>query len=227
MVNYIVWHVVRDGSNMLMSMLHQTGLAGVTNFERCGFHVGFQTMNEVDFKKRSLDYLEMQRTPNGISGCKAGFSYAQNIKKFTKNPNLVRWWIDQFDVHFLLRRRDMVAQSVSTFFAGHTKQWHSNSPVQNVKIPEYSFDEIAQIHANIEGQIYERNQYFRFIQLRCFMLEYEAIVENPSNYFKYILARLEIPWNKNAPLPQIEKQSDPVKDAYIARFKNEVKEKSK
>lgn len=219
-MRYVCWHVGREGSNMLMSMLAQTGVAGIANYERAGFHVGYKNQTIPQFKENTRAFFKMQETPNGVQGCKAGFTYVDNIRKFTKTWEAPYWWIKGFHLHFKLSRRDKVAQAVSAYFAGHTKRWTSES-TSDIPNPPYDYHAIAITLTNVIGEEARRDAYLTYLGIEPYRLWYEDICANPERSLTFIINRLNIPERYIFKQAIIQKQIEPLKREYINRFRAE------
>lgn len=219
-MRYAIWHCGRDGSNMLMSMLHQTGIAGIADYESAGFHVGFENMTLHEFKRRALAYFRSQETANGVQGCKAGFDYIDQIRKYTRPQEweAIDWWIEGFEKHIFLSRYDKIAQAVSSLFAGHTKQWHSNSPVRQYTPPPYDVTVISHTIAELKAREYRRDQYFALMGIPYQYFFYEDIAAEPQQKIADIFAYLQIQDAYTFKAAHIQKQIDPLKKQYIQRY---------
>lgn len=216
-MRYVVWHQGRDGSNMLMSILHQIPGAGLSDFEQCGFHVGWASYTEAEFITLCDQYFAHQSTPNGVAGCKAGFSYVDQIAKHSGSFRTAANWVKQFDLHIMLLRTDTAAQAVSTFIATKTKRWRYDS-VSDKPFPEFDFEEIAYIEANILGERTKREQFFKSLGIRFMYVIYETLVYDHAYSVKRILDVLNVSCD-DIPLPLIQRQLDERKTAYVIKYK--------
>lgn len=220
-MKYIVWHTARSGSNMLMSILHQTGVAGIRNFEECGYHVGYDRRPSVEFWQDNEIYFDKQITENGVIGCKAGFTYIDNLHKMTRNWNDIKLWVDQFDKHIVLTRLNKLAQSISAYFAGHTKQWHSDSPNTGIEPPQYNHCTIANGIARLAGEEERFFVYFEHMNIDYLHIYYEQLIDTPQAQLIRIMDYLGIR-DEYQYLPSvITKQLHPLKTEYITRYKRD------
>jgi len=217
-MRYVIWHCGRDGSNMLLSLLHQTGVAGISDYEKGGYHVGYEAMSLPEFKQRTTNYFKAQETPNGVQGCKAGFDYVDQIRKFVKNWAAIDYWIEGFDKHLVLSRYSKTRQAVSMLFAGHTKQWASYSPTTPYTPPTYDECAITSSIAELVGRETRRNTYLDMMHIRYKPIFYEDIVKYPEYILADIMDYLGIHEPYTFKGAHTEKQSDPLKEQYIERY---------
>lgn len=220
-MRYIVWHVERSGSNMLMSLLSQTGYAGIADYRNCGYFIGYNPISESEYDKIECRYFENQRTPNGIEACKASLSYLEVIQEFVSWRKAIDWF-QSFDKHIVLKRRDVIAQAVSFLFAGMTKEYTSEIQTGKPR-PDYDYDRIAYIISEIEGRYCQLESFLELQKVKPLVIYYEDVVDKQLLTMHKILNFLDIRELYSPKDALIQKQVDSLKTEYIERFKRECK----
>lgn len=218
-MRYVLWHVERSGSNMLMSLLSQTGLAGISDYPNCGYFIGFDKLSPEAYRKIESAYFAKQATPNGIAGCKAALSYLQDIERLA-SWELAIAWFQGFERHVILKRRDVYAQAVSFYFASATKEYTSDIQSQRPK-PPYDAPRIAYLVADIQGRYTRLESFLQLQGIAPFVLYYEDIVAQQQLEMQKLLDYLGIASPYQVQEASIQKQEDSLKTAYIERFMQE------
>ena len=214
-MNYILWHTPRTGSNFLCNLLHLTQVAGIKDYENCGFHIPQmykENLSTEQFLTLSNLYLDRQRTTNGISGCKGGITYYDEIKKQVGNDAAYEWF-GLFDKHIFLMRRDLVGQAVSALFAGHTKRWTSKSKT-DIPDPAYHKGSIMNTMCEVAGQNARLLYMFGECGIEPKFVYYEDLLIDAPTMLKEIMHFLNIEDEYTFRPAEIEKQLNPKKLKY-------------
>lgn len=220
-MRYVIWHLPRTGSNMLMGLLSQTGSTGINDYLNCGFFVGTPPPAE-DWDQRVEEYFSQQRTPNGVEGTKLGFPYVAEILTEI-GPHRFSEFIRSFDRHFYLTRGDLVAQAVSYEWAGGTKQWNSWDVDNDIarrsgSYPEYSREAISRRITRFSNTLLEFESLFAEHGLHPIRFVYENLVNDSQSHIKSIcrsVGILDIPSVK----PITRRLYVEEKQQFIARYR--------
>ena len=227
-INYIIWHANRSGSNLLSNLLHKTGVAGIVDYEQCGFHIPQMYNDRLDqaqFKRLALEYHEMQRTTNGASGCKGGLPYVDLIKKHV-NIHAALDWATSFYANIHLIRRDKVAQAVSALFAGTTSLFTSQSPPNNRPLPKYNYNILSYTIAELRGDDARTKSFLNEQGIRYLTVYYEDLIADMPGNVTRIIKYLGINDQYKIHPPDLQRQSHPLKDEYIQKYHTERNHKN-
>lgn len=224
-MKYLVWHTPRTGSNVLMSMLHQTKVAGVADYINCGFPLGAQgPIERGDFLKKLHEYEDKQTTENGIFACKLSWDELAKLCQYI-GVDYVYDWLSTIDHHVYLYRVDTVAQAVSLYIASKRKYFSTTALDNGVAIkptPEYNYDEIAFRHMMIQRDITAIQTYFEDFKIYPIKISFESMTrsvgslrESAGLILKALGQDTEV---LNDIIPQIQKQINPLKMQYRDRW---------
>lgn len=221
-IQFIVWHTPRSGSNMLMNMLHQTGVAGVRDYINCGFFVGYADSwnTNTNFEKKCNEYLQSQKTKNGVIGCKSGMFYFQDFRKVIGDYKVDKL-LSTFTHHIWLQRHDKLRQSVSRVIASSTNIWSTlavDNGTQETKNPTYSRTLIDKFLGKIDDENQAIEDYFASQGITPHVVYYEDICKSAPTELRKIIHFLGITDTYVFRQATIRKQIDLRKDDFIARY---------
>ena len=221
----LTWHSPRTGSNLLMNMLHQTGIIGVANYEQCGFPLGsIGTIKPHKFQDKLQEYEASQTTDNGVFNCKLSWEgLIHLINQVGLAP--VYAWLETIDKHVYLYRHDTIGQAVSMFIAGKRAYFSTLKLDKGETIlptPDYSYEEIAYRRMIIERHRAEMETYFEDFCIEPLRISYEAMTITESSIqetVKLVLSYCGLECDKIEQIrPEIRKQVNPAKEQYKDRF---------
>lgn len=223
-MKYLVWHTPRSGSTLLCDMLHQTKVAGICDFKRCGFPLGAQDKIEArDFAKKLEDYEASQTTENGVFGAKLSWDGLAKLCQWV-GVQPVQDWLNTIDLHIYLYRFDIVAQAVSLYIANKRRYFTTmRNPVNDT--PIYNYNEIAFRVMLIKRDTTAIESYFVEHGITPTAISFETLTRNP-NHLKLMTKGILVSLNQDPDCvdkiePQIKKQENPAKAEYIERYKRE------
>lgn len=225
----IVWHTPRTGSNLLMNLLHHTGVVGIKSYIDCGFFVGFKQDSSQVWETNIESYFSAQRTvywnKYEIEVAKVGIDYFSDLKvKGLSSMKTLNVFLKTVDLHIVLQRIDVVAQAVSLYFAASRNYYSTTAALKNVKNPpEYDEDEITWRIMRIRSDQMRLKMLFLIKKIQPLPLYYEYLSNDPKRYTTELLDGLEIDSNDwHFIHPTIQKQVHPLKTQYIQRYKETV-----
>ena len=155
----------------------------------------------------------LRTTPNGVFGLHAHFDQfvtALRLGLFGRCLPAPRF--------LYIRRRDLLGQAISLVHARQTRQWTSNGAASG----EAAYDGRA-IREALHGLIQQNANwelYFAEAGIEPCLLVYEELVTAPERELARICAFLGIDWDGGFERPRasIDRQVDPAKQAWRARF---------
>lgn len=205
-----------------MSLLSKTGLAGVADYEQCGFPLGNNvSVNTQDFEEKINEYEQSQVTPNGVFGCKISWEQFRVFQQAV-GAHIAYVWLWNVDHHILLHRGDKVAQAVSFHIARQRQYFSSLKSDRGQYIdPTPPYDYHAITAAKIEVETYDfQNQ--RLLDAYGFIPEivrYEDLVAHRTIVMDSLFKMMGLPAvNFGALQPHIRQQKNPAKEKYRNQY---------
>ena len=226
-ITYLLASVPRAGSTYFSHVLWRTGCLGAP-LE----YLNYEPLGPYGFAARSADaqldlwrsVLKRRCSPNGVFGLKAFPMQLQSLEQ--SNPVLLRVVLavllakDRPRHVVYLRRRDIVAQTVSYARANMTGVWRKEQESAAPREMEYSQDQLeaAERGIGLQQSVWER----MFIDLRIDPLElwHEDVLDNPAQAIKQVAQYLGVPIERSSKvaIPEIRKQSPGNTQAWIDRY---------
>jgi LPS sulfotransferase NodH len=207
-----------------MNMLHQTGVAGVADYINCGFFIGYywNWNKNHSFENRCLQYLNKQKTPNGVIGCKGGMSYFDEYRTIVGDLKVDRL-LDSFTHHIWLQRQKKVEQAVSRIVAASTKIWSTiqiDKGIDEFSEPVYSRKNIDDNIAKIADENKAIEDFFTDRNITPHIVYYEDIVKSAPSELSKIIQYLGITEPYVFKQATIRKQIDSRKDEFIRLYES-------
>jgi LPS sulfotransferase NodH len=224
-MRYAILHTPRTGSNVLCDCLVQTNMAGMRDLMDAGFFIGYGASTPQAYQSGAVDaYFKRNETPNGIQGCKIGWDYIEHLNKCLGWGEVDKI-LTSFDRFILLTRDDVVAQAVSRAFARLSKKWTSlDSPDDEVVDMEgkYNQDRISYFISQMAGHNKSIQVWLDLHRVNPLHMTYE---DNSLDWQAAVETLLHfIGVHTNVPLisPKLQKQSHPLKTAWIQQYKESI-----
>ena len=226
-ISYLLASVPRAGSTHFSHVLWQTGCLGAPleylNFEPAGPY-GFAA--ESGSAQLDLWHSAMRRrcSPNGVFGLKAFPMQLQQLER--TNPALLEGVLaamlprDRPRRIVYLRRRDLLAQTVSYARATMSGVWRSDQEGAGSAAPDYSQE---QLEAAERGILFQQNVWERmFDDLRIDPLElwHEDVLADRAAAVRHVAEYLGVAVDPAAAvqIPEIRKQSRGDAQAWMERY---------
>ena len=221
-MRYAIWHTPRSGSNLLCNLLHLTGVAGIADYENCGFCVGFgEELKNKNLVALADEYFDKQRTLNGVAGTKLSMEYIRDILPYVGRRDVYKV-LRRFDRHIFLTRRDKVAQAVSFIFA-QDQNYFSTRSSPTGELSQYSDERITMTMGYLKALEEDNQTWLARYTPYTPTVTYDDIASYTSRFLpmKNIFIHLGITWDKKyADLePQIDKQVDNRKLDWVKKYK--------
>lgn len=218
-MRYAILSTPRTGSNALCDLLAQTGIAGMKTVKDASFFIGYGPDVREAHTRAVEDYFERNRTENGIEGCKIEYDYLEHLSMWL-SPGMVARILRRFDCFIVLRRQDVIAQAVSRLIAMQTGQWtsedgRSGEPVYDGEAITYH---IAHIRA---GEEFYRQMLMGFRHSSHLLLYYEHNIKDWQIAVNRVLRHIGAGTCEMPLAHHLQKQVDPCKEAFIARYQAE------
>lgn len=208
----------RSGSNYLASLLRTSGK----------IHGLGEALNAETVIKRATqwdvtnfpDYFQRFATSDKAEvGVKA--SWDQLLMLF-------RFGIDKmFDGFKLIyvRREDSVAQAVSRHIAFQTGKWTSETKVAEPIEPAFDTADIARHLYAVQHSNQMFEAIFQILDLDVYRVTYERIVYRPNQSARVVMGHLghDLPDWKARRDVRMKRQSNALNDAFVGRFRDEMK----
>jgi LPS sulfotransferase NodH len=218
-MRYAILSTPRTGSNALCDLLAQTGIAGMKNVHDASFFIGYG-IGVVDGYANAVEaYFERNQTENGIEGCKIEYDYLEHLSMHLP-PGSIGHIMKRFDCFIVLRRQDVIAQAVSRLIAQQTGQWTSEDsrggePVYDCAAITYH---IAHIRA---GEAFFREMLLGLGHTNHLLLYYEHNIRDWQIAVNRVLRHIGVGMRDMQLEHHLQKQVDPCKEAFIARYQAE------
>jgi len=221
---YAICSTERSGSNYLSSRLWQTGLCGAPQESFNYYTIMFQLAQRMNARniQEYVEALFRHRTSaNGVFGFKAHwgqFLFLSRLSDMLPRFQPLRY--------LFIDRKDVLAQAVSFAIARQTDQWtHLLEPVRE---PVYDRRQIARCLREIKAQNAHWQRWFEEARATPYRVGYEAFCADPDRTVERILQFLEIEQRHGIPpftAPPAERQSDPRKAEWVARYQEESQQR--
>lgn len=222
---YVICSTPRCGSTYLAREMWGSGLCGApheyfnffTVMMRYSARLG--TYSLPDYVNR---VLALRTGPNGVFGFKAHLDQYLFFRELSSQ-------FQRFQplTYIQIYREDLVAQSVSRAIARQTKQWTADQPVKGEA--RYDAAEIAAGVAEAERANRSWQRVFQQAGVEPLRISYEALCRDPALTVRQVIDFLGLDMTSAVPveaLPPIVRQSDPRKDEWSARYREETAEQS-
>lgn len=226
-MKYLIWASPRTGSNLLCNLLHRTGVAGIKDYVNCGFPLG--SLGEIhpnQFQAKLTEYELSQTTANGVFGCKLSWEGLLSLERMIGLRPIIKW-LSTVDRHIYLTREDVVAQAVS-FYIAKNRSYYSTLKTDGREhvedTPPYNFDAIALEYMRLRTYDVQIRTFLFNYNVPHFSVSYERLTYDAHAMHVIltdVLDYLGLPKHTDPITPQIRKQTNPAKKAYIQRFRVE------
>jgi len=217
---YMLCSSPRCGSTWLCTLLWRTGLAGAPdeyfNYYATMLHYArrWPVRTLADYTR---EVLRRRTGPNGVFGVKCHYDQFRLIRDLPRVMEQIQ------PLRFIhLDRADEVAQAVSAAFAVRSGQLRSFEPVQ--REPVYSAAHIDRRLAMTRQFRAQWTKFFASAKVEPHRVLYEDLLAAPEATIDGILRYLGVTGRAAPPLtapPLPERQSDPRKAEWIARYRRE------
>lgn len=220
-MKYLIWATPRTGSTLLCDMLHQTKVAGICDFTRCGFPLGAQSKIEArDFAKKLKDYEASQTSKNGVFGAKLSWDGLAKLCQWV-GVAPVQAWLNSIDVHIYLYRKNIIDQAVSLYIA-NKRRYFTTMRKPKHDTPPYSYDEIAFRVMLIKRDIEAIRTYFFEQNIAPISISFETLTRD-KQHLKLMTKGILTTLGQNGDCvdtinPQIKKQVNHLKGEYYAQY---------
>lgn len=217
---YMICSSPRSGSTWLCTLLWRTGLAGAPdeyfNYYATMLHYARRWPVRT-LAAYTREILRRRTGPNGVFGVKCHYDQFRLIRDL---PRVIE------QIHPLrfiyLDRADEIAQAVSAAFAVRSGQLRSFEPVE--REPVYDAAHIDRRLAMTRHFRAQWTQFFASANVKPYRVLYEDLLAAPEATVEGILRYLGVTGTAAAPLtapPLPERQSDPRKAEWLARYRRE------
>ena len=207
----------RTGSNALCDVLSSGKTLGHVD----AFFAGYGANLHDEFDDKAVGYIG-NHSYNGNFATKIMWDYLDHLAQQLKRPGFVADWLYDFDRVLWLYREDTVAQAVSWFFALGNGQWHTQDKAKR-EDPEYNYRQIAHHLGMIEGYNKRTELFVKTCPAEHLSISYEFIVGSTwQTMAEYLFAWLGLRPLEKFREPVYQKQSHPLKDEYIKRFRHDM-----
>ncbi len=229
-VAYAIACTPRTGSTLLIDLLMSLGVFGFPREHLRDGVLSLSEFSQFNFSRWMEEVMAHQQTANGVFGTKLIGNFFLRAEQLLKQQKLVARSPDDMAWKILrLRRRDTIAQAVSTFLAQKTGVFFEHSDNQKLTRRQqleqmrYDFEAIDYHHRNIQRQEQSMDRIFLSSQLPQLDIEYEALLENPSRELLRIHEFLELdaPAGFSAPEPAVSRLDDTVSAAICQRYRSD------
>lgn len=220
--SYLITASPRCGSQLLASLLANTGLAGFPDEIFNPWHMGDAT----NFFPADLVYdsehvrglVTKHTTPNGVFGSKAHFFQVTNFVGLDRLEGLYPTPLK----YIALSRRVTERQAVSLARAEQTNAF--NSEMESTREPHYNFFQILQCAREIRVQTKGWEMYFMQREISPCRVVYEDLVADQKGTIRRVLEYLniQVPDDFACPETHLEKQADELSEEWVEKFKSGV-----
>lgn len=224
-MRYAICHTPRTGSNLLVDLLTQTRLAGITDLYKGGFFIGSGDGVKEAYQNGAADrFFADNTTPNGVSGCKVGIKDFDDLDRVLPF-GAVDTLLASFDRWLWLTRQDRLAQAISWYVARRTGIWTTEDAKRPRKVAqpvEYNYARIAAFLGRIQADNARAEAFFDLHGIVPLPLVYEDWSQDFEGTIKRVLKVLgvEDPAHKRVK-PLLQRQRDPRKAEYYDRFRED------
>jgi len=215
---YLIAASPRSGSQLLVSLLAATGLAGNPDEHFNPWHMGDATNffpDDLLYGPEHIQRLIAEHTSsNGIFGTKTHFLQVTNFVGLDRlemlYPTPLRY--------IYLRRRDIERQGVSLARAAQTDAY--NSDMLEKAQPVYDYHLISQCTREVRVQDKGWKTYFYHRGIEPFQVIYEELVADRARILRAVLEFLgvSIPPDFQIPETHLKKQADSLSDEWVEKF---------
>ncbi len=217
---YMICSAPRCGSTWLGTLLWRTGLAGAPdeyfNYYAIMLHYARRWPVRT-LRDYTREILRRRTGPNGIFGVKCHYDHFRFIRDL---PAVMQQLRPLRFVH--LDRADEVAQAVSAAFAARSGQLRSYEPIDADPVYDAAhIDRRMLITRHFRAQW---EKFFTSAGVQPYRVRYEDLLAAPEATVAGVLRFLGVAGQvaSHIPaLPELERQSDPRKADWIARYKRE------
>jgi LPS sulfotransferase NodH len=213
---YLLATVPRAGSTHFSHVLWQSGCLGAPleylNFEPAGPY-GFAANSPEAQLNLWRSALQRRSSPNGVFGLKAFPMQLQDLER--RNPRLLQEVLatvlprDRPRRIIYLRRRDLVAQTVSYARASISRVWRKEQESTNSELLEYSQEQLESAERGIVFQQNVWERMFNDLRIEPLSLWHEDVLADPAAAIRLVAGYLGISIDAAAAvdIPQIQQQS--------------------
>lgn len=159
--------------------------------------------------------LAVRTSPNGVFGFKAHWNHF----KLVIDGELLAFFPGLRYIY--IERTDRLSQAVSYARAKQTRQWVSGTRIR--RTPDYDPKLIQVCLTRIQEEHEKWNTLFRRHGVQPIRVKCESLVENPQTIVDDILRQFGLVRDpsQHVDVPPTERQSDPINQDWIERFRRE------
>lgn len=234
--SYIICTLPRSGSNLMMFTFRKQGLGHPHEYFNQNrvdvFHYVVHHTDSLDLTDWTPGFLNKSATlseytqaltqnrcsSNGVFGSKL---FANDVNYSQENWMVLKKALPEDTKYIYLQRKDLIAQSISMYFAAVTNVWFEKKETSEETLVEYSFEKILPFFEDLKKGYVFWEKMFSQPSPNAMIVRYADLAQNYKETIRSVNTfmghhDLEIP-------PQsIRKQVNSLKEAYSQRFKRDL-----